>query len=242
MEMYDSRAPDDTKGAAGVKCSINDLAKYLTMMLNQGRYRGKRIISRRHFRKILEESVEGPPARKKEYRGICWRIWKIDDSIYSMHHAAHMNGAGGFMQLFPRDNIGYVFISNPPVYDREEFYSFYYGVKHRMIRFCDLFIDNSSFDPMAFRADRPIGKELQRFVGRYEKYGNGRYIDVFLRNGKYLVARKSYTGGHYGIIPTSMHTFVYIYPGQSEKGEIFDFVVRRKKVIGLGVKDGYYIR
>ena len=43
-------------------------------------------------------------------------------------------------------------------------------------------------------------------------------------------------------MPTSLHTFVYIFPGQNEKGEIYDFVLKKGKVVGLGVKDGYFIK
>ena len=42
LEMYDSKAPASMTGAAGVQCSINDLARYLTMFMNGGAFRGKR--------------------------------------------------------------------------------------------------------------------------------------------------------------------------------------------------------
>jgi CubicO group peptidase (beta-lactamase class C family) len=244
MEMKDSKAPITTRGAAGIECSVNDLAKYMIMFLHGGVYKGKRIISKRMFSKIIDETIESPRSRKKEYRGLCFRIWSVDGKIYSMHHAAHMPGAGGFMQLFPRDNCGYVFISNPPVYDREEYYAYYYGLKSRLVSFCRVLMGDS-FDPVNFDPDKPTVKQLQLFEGRYRNYinpDNGQYIDIELHPGGYLIAKKSYTGQQYGIVPTSLHTFVYIYPGQNEKGEIYDFVMRQGKVIGLGVKEGYFVK
>ncbi|OHD66792.1 MAG: hypothetical protein A2176_09965 [Spirochaetes bacterium RBG_13_51_14] len=241
LEMRDSMAPVTTRGAAGVECSLNDLTKYIFMFMQGGEFKGRRIVSRRMFRKILEESVEGPSSKYKEYRGICFRIWSVNGRIYSMHHAAHMPGAGGFMQLFPRHRCGYVFISNPPVYDREEFYGYYYGLKSRLMQFCKVLM-NDTFDPVSFQPDRPTVKQLRRFVGRYRNENNDTYVDIELHPSGYLVAVKSYTGQRCMITPTSLHTFVYIYPGQSEKGEIYDFVMKRGMVIGLGVKEGYFVR
>jgi CubicO group peptidase (beta-lactamase class C family) len=244
MEMHDSKAPVTTRGAAGIECSINDLAKYMIMFLHGGVYKGKRIISKRMFGKIISETIESPPARKKEYRGLCFRIWSVDGNICSMHHAAHMPGSGGFMQIFPRGHCGYVFISNPPEYDRNDYYAYYYGIKSRLVGFCGVLMGDR-FDPIHFEADKPNGAQLHLFVGRYRQYTdpeNGRYIDIVLHQGGYLTAMKSYTGQQFGIVPTSLHTFVYIYPGQNEKGEIYDFVIKKGKVVGLGVKEGYFVR
>ena len=241
LEMYDSKAPAAMTGAAGVQCSIKDLARYLTMFMNEGAFRGKRIISKRMFQKIVTETVEEPKARHKEYRGLCFRIWSVDGRIVSLHHAAHMPGVGGFLQFFPRHRCGYVFISNPPVYERDEYYGYYYALKNRMIRLCRALMDDG-FDPLSFQADRPMGEQLRMFVGRYTQKAGGRYVTVELHPGGYLVATKSYTGLRVGIIPTSLHTFVYVYPGQSEKGEIYDFVMKNGTVVGLGVKEGYFVR
>ncbi len=244
MEMNDSKAPESTRGAAGIECSIRDLARYMIMLMHGGVYKGKRIISKRMYRKIISETIEGPKSQKKEYRGLCFRIWSIDGIVYSMHHAAHMPSAGGFMQFFPQHNCGYVFISNPPVYDREEYYGYYYGLKSRLVRFCKALM-NDDFDPVTFDADKPSKAQLQLFVGRYRQYSNpvnGYYVDVELHPGGYLIATKSYNGSRVGLIPTSLHTFVYIFPDQNEKGEIYDFVMKSGKVIGLGVKEGYYVK
>ena len=241
LEMFDSEAPPSTRGAVGIKCSINDMANYVKMLLAEGRFKGKRIISQRMFREILKESVSEPYSKYREYRGICWRIWTINDKIYSMHHAAHMNGGGGYMQLFPRHGIGYLFICNPPVYNRNEFYRYYYGIKHRLIKFSRLLMDDG-FRPLQFRADKPSDKQLKKFAGRYKEVNNGKYVDVEYYRKGYLRIRKSYSSVNYIVYATSMHTFVYIYPGQTERGEIFDFVIKWNRVVGLGVRDGYFIK
>lgn len=244
MEMKDSRAPASTRGAAGIECSIDDIAKYMIMLMNEGKHQGKKIIPGRMYRKIIEETIEAPKSRNKEYRGLCFRVWSIEDKIVSLHHAAHMPGAGGFMQFFPAHRCGYVFISNPPVYDREEYYGYYYAIKSRLVYFCKQLMEDG-FDPMNFQPDQARGKMLELYAGRYKLYANpagGQFINIELHPGGYLIATKSYTGLRYAIIPTSLHTFVYIYPGQSEKGEIFDFVIKNGKVVGLGAKEGYFTR
>lgn len=244
LGMKDSKAPVTTRGASGIRCSLNDLVRYMQMFLDGGSAGGKRIISKRMFDRFIDETIETPRSRKKEYRGLCFRVWSVSGRVYSMHHAAHMPGAGGFMQLFPRHNAGYVFISNPPVYDREEYYGYYYGLKSRMLRFSRLLVSDD-FDPVTFEPDKPGRRQLESFVGRYRLYTNpagGRFIDIELNPGGYLVAVKSYTGARVAIVPTSLHTFVYIYPGQTEKGEIYDFVMKNGKVVGLGVKEGYFIK
>jgi hypothetical protein len=239
MEMKNSKAPDDTRGAAGIQCSIKDLGNYCLMILSEGTYKGKRILSKKMFKTILIDPVEEPNSRHREYRGICWRVWTLDGAVVSLLHAAHMNGAGGFMQLFPRNGNGYLFISNPPVYDREEFYRYYYGIKHRLIRLCQSMMTDG-FKPIDFTADRPSIDQIKLFVGRYRSSDTKSYIDVSISPGGYLTAFKSFNGGTYALVPTSLHTFVYIYPGQTEKGELFDFIMKDKKVVGLGSKEGYF--
>lgn len=242
LGMNNSSAPEGTRGAAGVTCSLDDLVIYLRMMLGRGTYNGVRIVPRRLFDEMARESVEEPPSRHKEYRGICWRMWTIDGAVYSMHHAAHMDGAGGFMQVFPRHQVGYVFISNPPVYDREEYYQFYNGMKYRLIQYSQVLMEDG-FKPLAFMPDRPTVKDMERFAGRY-RLGTDKtkYVDVAIHPSGQILLTRSFAPGPIAAAPTSMHTFVYIYPGQSERGEIFDFVIRKKRLVGMGTKEGFFER
>ena len=55
-----------------------------------------------------------------------------------------------------------------------------------------------------------------------------------------LVARRDQSGEIYHIFPTSMLSFIYVYPGQTEKGLAFDFTWKDDTIVSLGVLDGYY--
>ena len=70
-----------------------------------------------------------------------------------------------------------------PVYDREEYYGYYYGLKSRLVRFCKALMTDD-FDPVTFDADKPSKEQLQLFVGRYRHYSNptgGQYVDIELQ-------------------------------------------------------------
>jgi CubicO group peptidase (beta-lactamase class C family) len=242
LGMIESTAPSTTRGAAGISCSINDLAVYMMLLINEGSYKGVKIVSQNSFGEMLKESLDEPPAKHREYRGISWRVWTIDDKLYSMHHAAHMPGSGGFMQLFPPYKTGYVMISNPPVYDREEYYSYYNGLKRRLLSLSQVIINDEDFKPLRFAPDRPSADQLHLFAGRYYKHdGSGRYVDITLHPRGYLTAQKSFAAGQVVITATSMRIFVYIFPGQTEKGELYDFMLKGGRAVGLGIKDGYYL-
>jgi len=241
LEMKDSKAPDNTQGAAGIECSIRDLGNYLNMLASGGIYKKKRILSDRYFDEIFRESVFTPPGRNREYRGIAWRIWKSDGNIYSFNHAAHMDGAGGWMQIFPGSRVAYAFISNPPVYETEKFYGFYQGMKYRLLKLASLLMEDEK-DPLEFTPTKPDGNDLKNYVGTYKNESDGSTINVWLNDNDSLFARKSVTFQQYPLAAMSRSTFVYIYPGQNEKGELFDFVWRNGAVDGLGAKEGYFIK
>lgn len=241
LDMRDSEASEEIAGSAGIRCSMKDLQNYFTMFLHRGAFRGRRIISENTFDLMFRETYLEPPATRREYRGISFRIWKIDGKIVSYHHAAHMNGAGGFMQIFPNRRAGYLFISNPPVYEKEEYYRFYNSLKGRMLRLSDLMM-SGDFRPSGFQITLPERGEFHRFEGRFVSPIDGSSVEIREQGDAGLVAVKSRGRQRYVIQPTSRHTFVYIYPDQSERGEIYDFIWRNGSFDALCLKDGYYLR
>ncbi len=241
LEMTQSETPEDIAGSAGIRCSAADLANYISMYLNKGRFKNRRILDEKTFALLFRETYSEPPAEFSEYRGIAFRIWKIRGKIVSYHHAAHMNGAGGFMQIFPEQGAGYLFISNPPVYEKEEYYRFYNTLKGKMLRISDLLVSDG-FQPTKFQITLPPAEEMNRYTGRFVNPLDGSSIDIGHPGGLQLVAMKSKGGQRYVIQATSRHTFVYIYPEQSERGEIYDFVWRNGAFDALCLKDGYFLR
>lgn len=239
LEMKDSIAPDSMKASGGMQCSVEDLTRYVMMLIHRGTYRGRIIVSEDVFNEIFRETIPSPRAKYKEYRGISWRIWSIDDRPYSMNHAALWNGSGGWIQIFPTLGTGYVFMSDPPLYDIDGFYRFYRGLKGEFLKITAI-ASQRDLPPTAFHASVPKTVRLWDYTGLYKNSIDGRTIRISMSSRGHLVAKKEHTGAEYDIHPTSLLTFVYIYPEQTEKGLAFDFTWRDGKIVGLGVVEGYY--
>jgi hypothetical protein len=241
LEMKDSVAEDSMLGSGGLRCSLDDLSHLIVMLLNRGAYRGKAIVSEKMFDEIFRETVELPPSRFKEFRGIGWRIWMVDGRPYSMNHAALWDNTGGWIQVFPTLKAGYIFIANPPDFDREEFYGFYRKLKYRLLRLTGRLSD-IDLDPTDFQVSALEPGTLQRLAGRYMNLQSGKVVDVSLSFSGNLVAYRPDTGERFDLAHSSGYTFIYVFPGQTEKGYAFDFIYRKGILKGLAIMDGYYTR
>ena len=241
LEMTDSFAPRNMKASGGLVATVNDLARYVTMLINRGTYRGKVIIREDLFNEIFRETLETPPARHREFRGISWRIWQVEGRAYSMSHGALWNGSGGWIQVFPTLGVGYVFMTNPPVYDIAPFYRFYRGFKGELLKLAGL-LGKDELSPTEFYPTLPKRKNMHIFTGTYRHTITGKAVEIRQGDGRNLVATGIGGKGELEIYPTSMINFVYIYPGQTEKGLAFDFTWKRGEIQGLSVAEGYYVR
>lgn len=239
LEMNNTSAPDTMKASGGMYASVEDLTRYVAMLINRGTYRDRVIVSEKVFNEIFRETLPSPKAEFDEYRGISWRIWSVKGRPYSMNHAALWNGSGGWIQVFPTLGAGFVFLSDPPVYDVDGFYRFYRGLKGEFLRITAL-ISDKDMAPTAFHPSVPKDVELWDFTGTYRNSEKNREIKITMSPTGHLVARWGGSEGQYDIYPTSMLTFVYIFPEQTEKGLAFDFTWRNGTIVGLGVVDGYY--
>jgi CubicO group peptidase (beta-lactamase class C family) len=238
LEMKDSVAPKTMKGSGGMRCSVDDMGNYLMMLLGRGSFKGRIIVSREIFEEMFKQSVGIPPSRNKEFRGIAWRVWTVDDRLYSYNHASLWYGAGGWMQLFPDIDVGYIFMSDTPDFKLPIFNRFFNGLKSRLLRFSGLFCINE-IKPEAFKPSLPDINLLEKFSGRYYNPLNRASIEVLLKGG-YLVARESPHKG-YRLIPTTVNTFIHRRE-MSPKVLNFDFTWGDKRVIGLATRYGYYMR
>lgn len=238
LEMRDSVAPKTMKGSGGMRCSVDDMARFLMMLLGRGSFKGRVIVSREIFAEMFKQSVGIPPSRNKEFRGIAWRVWAVDDRLYSYNHASLWYGAGGWMQVFPNIDVGYIFMSDTPDFKLPVFKRFFDGLKSRLLRFSGLFCDHE-LKPEAFKPTLPDLSLLEEFSGKYHNPLNRSSVEVILKGG-YLVARESSHKG-YRLIPTTVNTFIHRRE-MSPKVLNFDFVWSSGRVIGLATRYGYYIR
>jgi CubicO group peptidase (beta-lactamase class C family) len=241
LEMYDSVADSTIHGAGGMQCTAEDLGNYITMLLNKGRYKNRQIISEKSFNEIFRESVGIPPVRNKEFRGIAWRVWTVNGQPYSLNHAALFRGTGGWMQLYPTLKVGYLFMTDTPDYDSVEFTVFYRSLKYRLMKYAGHFAFDE-LNPVDFVPTLPSHENLQWFAGTYVNNGNRQTIQITVVDDRHLLATNSRWNTRYLMSPTTAHTFVHIFPGQTEYGIAFDFVWKNNKIVGLAFRDGFYIR
>ncbi len=242
LEMNESEAPDDLRGASGLTSSVDDLSKYVMMLIGRGTYKGRKIISESVFNEIFRETLNIPGSGRKEYRGIAWRVWKIGGRPFSINHASLWDGSGGWIQVFPDLKTGFVFMSDPPEFDTKEFFAFYRGLKGRLLQLTSILKKEDDFDPVNFLAEMPGRQELMKLTGIYRNNINKKEIFVEYHPDGYLQIRKQESGELYRLVAFSMNTFVYIFPGQFEKGVSYDFVWGKSGLLGLATSGGFYKR
>jgi CubicO group peptidase (beta-lactamase class C family) len=238
LGMNDSIAPRSMKGSSGMKCSIDDMAKFVRMLLGRGTFEGKKIVSQKLFDQMFDESIGIPPARFKEFRGIAWRVWTVDDKLYSYNHASLWFGSGGWIQIFPPMDVGYVFMSDTPDFRLPAFENFHNGLKYQLLRFAGLFC-NGHVHPVSFKPTMPDKRLLEEFTGTYHEPLNGASIEVSLRGTSLIAVRNSRV--RYGLIPTTVNTFIHK-RSVSPRVLKFDFVWKDDRVVGLATRYAYYTR
>ena len=135
LEMNGTRFSVRSNGASGMVSSISDLSNYVELYINRGEFRGKRIISEKHFYELFTTPTKTAQCEYSEHRGIAWRVQTYRDRVFLMNHAALGMGVGGMIQVFPGQKIGFVFLSNPPTYNDERFLRFYKDLRGRLNSF-----------------------------------------------------------------------------------------------------------
>lgn len=238
LEMKDAKASDKMRGASGLLLSLNDMINYVKMLINGGVFKGRNIIPEQYFREIFMESVEVPPGKYKEFRGLCWRVWTIDDIPYSLNHASLSFGSGGWVQVYPSMKVGYLFMSNTPNFKDPGFDWYYRSLKIRLRRFASL-MRGTDYDPAQFKVSVPGKDILPKYAGTYVNPLTGRTVRVqFVRS--HLVVRYSYGG--YAIWPETGNSFLYIQKKPKLFALRFEFIWKNDAVVGIGAKEGYYAR
>jgi CubicO group peptidase (beta-lactamase class C family) len=91
----------------GMKISATDLAKYMTMHMNYGKYNGVRIISKKSAK-----AMQTPIAKEEGY---ALALTNLDDLIPGKHMVGHTGSAYGlYSSMFfqPKEKFGIVTITN----------------------------------------------------------------------------------------------------------------------------------
>lgn len=132
LDMRSTHWSAKANGASGMISSVDDLTHYVQFLLARGRYQEQRLIRDETYRMLFTTPTATAQCKYSEFRGIAWRIQTYDQRILLMNHAALGWGVGGFIQAFPEYGIGFVFLSNPPTYNTDEFMTFYKDLRNRL--------------------------------------------------------------------------------------------------------------
>lgn len=231
--------PSSMRGSMGYRFTISDMAEYLSLLLGEGAHEDVRLISRATFRQIYNEPVEQPRKRNLDYRGICWNIWEAGGDVFSMYHGGLWRRAGGFVQVYPKENVAFAILSDPPDHKDPGFNNFYRSMKYRLMKLASLYFTGEA-RPEAFRASIPEPEDLPQYQGLYYSPTLRRNIRIDITRGKYLVAyEEGYASSMY-LLPMSMLNFVYFEEGNSYSGRAFDFIYSDGKISGLATSTGYF--
>jgi len=103
--------------AGGIVSSAKDMANWLLMWTNQGKFKGKEIISPDYFNQVISSqmiaSANLPSKMMADYfffnYGLGWYTANYRGH-YGVGHAGNINGYSSFTSFFPTDSIG-IFIS-----------------------------------------------------------------------------------------------------------------------------------
>jgi CubicO group peptidase (beta-lactamase class C family) len=231
-------SPADMKGSMGFYFSIRDMADYLTFLIREGSTRGNRLVSESTFRQIYRKPVPLVQADNRDYRGACWNVWEKKGKIFSIYHGGLWRNAGGFVQVFPEEEVGYAILSDPPDHSDKRFNRFYRGLKGRLAKLANYYF-KSDERAEEFRVSKPSGKDLERYEGTYynSRMKSTIHIESYLRG--YLVARQ-WGRGRMLLLPMTGLNFVHFDEDDTHTGKAFDFVLKEGKVAGVATARGYY--
>ena len=91
----------------GIKISATDLAKYMTMHMNYGKFKGERIISKK-----LSKQMQTPLSDEEHYGFAIERTTKLVDGVELVGHNGAAYGLFSAMYFDPKKKFGIVVISN----------------------------------------------------------------------------------------------------------------------------------
>lgn len=110
------RMPDAEAPAASVTSSVNDLAKWLSMMLGEGFYAGRRLVDAAALRAAVSPQIETSPAgngRDAGHYGFGFNVGKTSAGRRDFSHSGAFGmGAATAFRVVPSTGIGLVALTN----------------------------------------------------------------------------------------------------------------------------------
>jgi CubicO group peptidase (beta-lactamase class C family) len=111
-----SRDPDPQSPAGGASSSVNDMAKWLAMMLGKGVYAGRRVIDAHALESAISPQMLTAPAhdgRPASYYGFGFNVGMTPCGRPEYNHSgAFASGAATFFKVVPSTAIAFVALTN----------------------------------------------------------------------------------------------------------------------------------
>jgi len=114
------READSESPAGGVSSSVNDLAKWISLQLNDGRYKGVQVVDAKALQETHKaqicSAVEGPVAMDKcpgGFYGLGWNVNKTPEGELQLGHSgAFLLGTSTAVYMIPAEHVGVVVLVN----------------------------------------------------------------------------------------------------------------------------------
>ncbi len=107
------RMPDAQAPAASVTSSVNDLSKWLSLVLGQGAFKGKRIVDAAALGEALSPQMQTSPDRPSSHYGFGFNVGVTSSGRkHYSHSGAFELGTGTAFNLLPSAGLGIVVLTN----------------------------------------------------------------------------------------------------------------------------------
>jgi CubicO group peptidase (beta-lactamase class C family) len=110
------RNPEVQSPAGGASSSVHDMAKWLSLILGQGRYQGREIVARAGLLPAISPQMQSAPAhdgKAASYYGFGFNVGTSDGGHRLLGHSgAFLLGAGTSIMMLPELGIGIVVLTN----------------------------------------------------------------------------------------------------------------------------------
>lgn len=112
------RQPDEQSPAGGVSSSVNDVARWMTLLLQNGSYKGQTIYTPEALRPAISEQIanggtSGPPPGRLNHYGYGFNVGTSTAGRLKLSHSgAFMLGAGTAFTAIPAAGVAIVTLTN----------------------------------------------------------------------------------------------------------------------------------
>jgi CubicO group peptidase (beta-lactamase class C family) len=231
------READSESPAGGVSSSVRDLAKWISLQLNGGRFNGEQVVDA----KALDEThkaqicsaVEGPVAMDKcpgGFYGLGWNVNKTEKGELQLGHSgAFLLGTSTAVYMIPEEHVGIVVLANgtptgvPETVCLTFLDYFHYGAAKRdymsLLRpiFDNMMKESQDVGPDYAKLEAPkkpaAAKELASYAGTYvSQYYGALRIEV---SGDRLILRLPPREGYYELTHWDGDTFTYYFASEN---------------------------